>query len=49
MDLLGSARQVKVTKELTTIVGGNGDKQAIADRVAQIRSQISTATSDLRP
>ena len=46
MDLLGSARQVKVTKELTTIVGGNGDKQAIADRVAQIRSQISTATSD---
>ena len=46
MNLLGSARQVKVTKELTTIVGGNGDKQAIADRVAQIRSQISTATSD---
>ncbi len=46
VDLLGSARQVKVTKELTTIVGGNGDKQAIADRVAQIRSQISTATSD---
>ena len=46
LDLLGSARQVKVTKELTTIVGGNGDKQAIADRVAQIRSQISTATSD---
>ena len=46
MDLLGSARQVKVTKELTTIVGGNGDKQAIADRVAQIRSQIATATSD---
>ena len=34
------ARQVKVTKENTTIVGGAGDKQAIADRVAQIRSQI---------
>ena len=46
MQLLGSARQVKVTKENTTIVGGNGDKQAIADRVAQIRSQIVTATSD---
>lgn len=46
MQLLGTARQVKVTKENTTIVGGNGDKNAIADRVAQIRSQISTATSD---
>ena len=46
MQLLGSARQVKVTKENTTIVGGAGDKQAIADRVAQIRSQIATATSD---
>ena len=46
MQLLGKARQVKVTKENTTIVGGAGDKQAIADRVAQIRSQIATATSD---
>ena len=46
MQMLGTARQVKVTKENTTIVGGNGDKQAIADRVAQIRSQITTATSD---
>ncbi|EFB76521.1 chaperonin GroEL [Subdoligranulum variabile] len=46
MQLLGTARQVKVTKENTTIVGGNGDKNAIADRVAQIRNQISTATSD---
>ncbi len=46
MQLLGTARQVKVTKENTTIVGGNGDKNAIAERVAQIRSQISTATSD---
>ncbi|MEE0801738.1 MAG: chaperonin GroEL [Gemmiger sp.] len=46
MNMLGSARQVKVTKENTTIVGGNGDKQAIADRVAQIRSQIASATSD---
>ena len=46
MQLLGTARQVKVTKENTTIVGGAGDKQAIADRVAQIRSQIASATSD---
>ena len=46
MQLLGTARQVKVTKENTTIVGGAGDKQAIAERVAQIRSQITTATSD---
>ena len=46
MALLGTARQVKVTKENTTIVGGAGDKQAIADRIAQIRSQIATATSD---
>ena len=46
VDMLGHARQVKVTKENTTIVGGAGDKQAIADRVAQIRSQIASATSD---
>ena len=46
VDMLGRARQVKVTKENTTIVGGAGDKQAIADRVAQIRSQIASATSD---
>ena len=46
LDLLGSANQVKVTKDNTTIVGGRRDKQAIADRVAQIRSQITTATSD---
>ena len=44
--MLGKARQVKATKETTTIVGGAGDKKAIADRVAQIRAQIETATSD---
>ena len=43
---LGRARQVKVTKENTIIVGGAGDKQAIADRVAQIRSAIETTTSE---
>ncbi len=40
IQMLGRARQVKVTKENTTIVGGAGDKDAIADRIAQIRSQI---------
>ena len=46
MQLLGTARQVKVTKENTTIVGGAGDKEAIHNRVAQIRNQIEAATSD---
>ena len=45
-DMLGRARQVKVTKENTIIVDGAGDKQAIADRVAQIRSQIGMTTSE---
>ena len=46
MDMLGRARQVKVTKENTTIVDGAGDSQAIKDRVGQIRAQMSTTTSD---
>ena len=46
IDMLGRARQVKVTKENTTIVDGAGDAQAIKDRVAQIRSQIANTTSD---
>ena len=46
VDMLGRARQVKVTKENTIIVDGFGDKQAIADRVAQIRNQIGLTTSD---
>ena len=46
VDMLGRARQVKVTKENTIIVDGTGDKQAIADRVAQIRSQIGMTTSE---
>ncbi|MCX4370769.1 MAG: chaperonin GroEL [Dysosmobacter sp.] len=46
ISLLGRARQVKVTKENTTIVDGAGDSQAIRDRVAQIRSQIANTTSD---
>ena len=46
VDMLGRARQVKVTKENTTIVDGAGDATAIKDRVAQIRSQIANTTSD---
>ena len=46
VDMLGHARQVKVTKENTTIVGGTGDKDAIASRIGQIRNQIEAATSD---
>ena len=46
MDMLGRARQVKVSKVNTTIVDGAGDSQAIKDRVGQIRTQISTTTSD---
>ena len=46
INMLGRARQVKVTKETTTIVDGAGDSQAIKDRVAQIRSQISNTTSE---
>ena len=42
---LGSCSQVRATKDLTTIVDGAGDKQAIADRVASIRAQIPETTS----
>ncbi|MGM9585002.1 MAG: chaperonin GroEL [Faecousia sp.] len=41
--MLGHARQVKVTKDTTTIIGGYGDKQTIADRVSMIRSQLAHA------
>ena len=46
VSMLGRARQVKVTKETTTIVDGAGDSQAIKDRVSQIRTQIANTTSD---
>lgn len=46
MDMLGTARQIKVTKENTTIVDGAGDKQAIANRVTEIRGAIERTTSD---
>ena len=46
MEDLGTARQVRVTKDETTIVEGHGDQQAIKDRVAQIKAQIAETTSD---
>ena len=45
-DMLGTAEKVTVDKENTTIVNGAGDKQAIEERVAQIKKQIETTTSD---
>jgi chaperonin GroEL len=45
-DMLGKAEKVTITKENTTIVGGAGDKQAISDRVDQIRKQIEVSTSE---
>ncbi len=45
-EMLGKAEKVTITKDNTTIVGGAGVKQDIADRVAQIRKQIETTTSD---
>ncbi len=46
LPMLGRAKQVKVTKETTTIVDGAGDKDAIKGRVSQIRSQIESTTSE---
>lgn len=44
--MLGRAERVKVTKENTIIVNGEGDKQKIKDRIGQIRAQIEETTSD---
>ena len=46
MDMLGRAKSVKVAKENTVIVDGMGDKDAIANRVAQIRGQIEETKSE---
>ena len=46
IDMLGQARQVKISKENTIIVDGAGDKTEIANRVAQIKTQIETTPSD---
>jgi chaperonin GroEL len=45
-DQLGTAHQVKITKDDTTIVGGNGDPAAIAARVNEIKAQIATTESE---
>ena len=46
MDMLGTAEKITITKDNTTIVNGKGEKAKIADRVAQIKAQIKTTTSD---
>ena len=46
LDQLGRAKSVKVQKETTTIVDGEGDKKAIQARIAQIKNQIEETTSD---
>ena len=46
LDMLGRAKQVKITKENTIIVDGAGDSDAIKARINQIRTAISTTTSD---
>ncbi len=46
LDMLGSARQVKSTKENTLIVDGAGDSEEIAARVAQIKNEYEVSTSD---
>jgi len=46
IDQLGQARQVKINKDNTIIVGGTGDKDEIAGRIAQIKAAIETTTSD---
>lgn len=45
-EMLGNAEKVTISKENTTIVGGAGSKEEIAERVSLIRKQISTTTSD---
>ena len=46
LEMLGKAEKVTINKDNTTLVGGAGVKEDIADRVAQIRKQIETTTSD---
>ena len=46
MDMLGTAKSVKVQKENTIIVDGEGDKANVAARISQIKGQIETTTSD---
>ena len=43
--LLGQAKTIKIDKDNTTIVGGEGDKKAISDRISEIKAQIEKSTS----
>ena len=45
LEMLGSAEKVTISKDNTTIVNGSGEKQAIKDRVAQIKNEIANTTS----
>ena len=46
LDMLGSARQVRISKDHTTIIDGNGDSDDIADRVAQLRREYESSNSE---
>ncbi len=46
LDMLGTAKQIKVQKENTIIVDGNGSKDAISDRISVIKNQIAETTSE---
>ncbi|HEX2920631.1 MAG TPA: chaperonin GroEL [Bacteroidales bacterium] len=46
LDMLGTAEKVSINKENTTIVNGSGEKEMIKARIAQIKQQMSTTTSD---
>jgi chaperonin GroEL len=46
IDMLGTAKNITVDKDNTTIVDGNGEQALIADRIRQIKAQIETTTSD---
>lgn len=46
LDMLGTAHLIKVNKDTTTIVNGNGDQEAIKERIHQLKAQIEDATSE---
>jgi chaperonin GroEL len=46
LDDMGRARRIEVDKDRSTLIGGGGDAQAIADRIAAIRKERAAATSD---
>jgi len=46
LEMLGTAEKITVSKDNTTVVNGKGNKETIAERVAQIKSQIANTTSD---